>query len=317
MLLKSRINMTTETKVAVVGATGRVGREVVKLLASRGISVKCLVRFDPPTGSSSRTSLNTDATSYEVAEYFSSLEKVEMIKGHVGDVQSLKLLLKGCTACFALFGSTRFSKISDLWSRAEDNDPAHAKSVNYVGVQNILQAAKESKTCKRIVRITGKGESPWSIFSILLNTLGSMGKGWNYEGEQLLRNNTVVDYTIIRPGRLVDTLENRNKVLALKDNGGDLKVSSVARSDIALLCVECLNFPNTARSTLVAMNVAAGEGEDTYLPLLAKVKPDTRDFPQTLIAEHKRAVRSTMVALAAVSVSMAVAMFSITKSFLK
>lgn len=68
---------TAETrKVAVIGATGRVGREVVKLLVSRGISVACLVRFDPPP--SSRTSLNPDATSYEVAEYLSSLEKVEL-----------------------------------------------------------------------------------------------------------------------------------------------------------------------------------------------------------------------------------------------
>lgn len=117
----------------------------------------------------------------------------------------------------------------------------------------------------------------------------------------------------------MDSLENNNnkKVLALKDNGGDLKVSAVSRSDIAMLCVECLNFPNTARSTLVAMNVEPGEGEETYLPLLAKVKPDTRDFPPTLIEEHKRAVRSTVVVVAAVSFSMTAAIVSLVRPFLK
>lgn len=44
----------------------------------------------------------------------------------------------------------------------------------------------------------GKGEDPWSVFSILINGLGSMAKAWNYEGEQLLRSCKDVDYTIVR-----------------------------------------------------------------------------------------------------------------------
>ena len=34
-----------------------------------------------------------------------------------------------------------------------------------------------------------------------------------------------------------------------------------------------------------------GEGEETYAPLLAKVKPDSREFPETLLSEHKKAAR--------------------------
>ena len=44
-----------------------------------------------------------------------------------------------------------------------------------------------------------EGETPWSIFSILINLLGSHAKTWNYEGERLLRASDV-DYTIVRPG---------------------------------------------------------------------------------------------------------------------
>ena len=46
-------------------------------------------------------------------------------------------------------------------------DPTHSKSINYEGVRTIIQAAQASGTCGRVVRITGKGETPWSVLSIL------------------------------------------------------------------------------------------------------------------------------------------------------
>lgn len=173
-----------------------------------------------------------------------------------------------------------------------ERDPAHPKNVNYVGIQNIIEAARASKTCKRIVRITGKGENPWSLFSILINMLGSFAKAWNYEGEQLLRNCEDVDYTIIRPGVMKQEQPDnaRLKNLALVDNGGDLKVSSVAYTNIATLCIQVLDYPNAARATLCAMNVNNGQGEETYVPLLLQVKPDRRTFPANMMMRHIQAV---------------------------
>ncbi len=82
----------------------------------------------------------------------------------------------------------------------------------------------------------------------------------------------------------------KEKVFALGDNGKDLKVSPVRHADIAALCIACLEYPNAARATLTAMNVPEGEGECSYGPLLTAVSPDSREFPPSLIAEHKRAV---------------------------
>ena len=118
-----------------------------------------------------------------------------------------------------------------------------------------------------------------------------MAKAWNYEGEQLLRTCPDVEYTIIRPGVMGKDDIPTGKVLALADNGQDLPTSAVTHSQIAGLCVECLNYPNTARSTLTAMNVEPGTGEDSYAPLLSKVTSDTRSFPNSLLEEHKRAAR--------------------------
>lgn len=166
----------------------------------------------------------------------------------------------------------------------------HAKQVNYEGIRNILEAAKASGTCKRIVRITGNGENPFQFFSILINLLGSFAKAWNYEGEEVLRNCTDVDYTIIRPGIMKQDKPASGKVLALRDNGQPLKVSAIPYTNIAQLCIECLDYPNTARTTLTAMTVPDPEGETSWGPLLSKVESDTRKFPASFLAEHKRAV---------------------------
>jgi hypothetical protein len=74
--------------VAVIGATGKLGREVVQQLSSRGMPVKCLIRqTEPPP-------------------YLAELSGVEFVKGDVGDVDSLALLLSGTQACLAVYGAT-------------------------------------------------------------------------------------------------------------------------------------------------------------------------------------------------------------------
>ena len=139
--------------------------------------------------------------------------------------------------------------------------------------------------------------------------LGSFAKAWNYEGEELLRQQKDVDYTIIRPGVMstpTDNAQTTGKVLLLNDNGNDLPVTPIQHSDIANLCIECLKYPNTARSTLSAMKVKDGDsdtstgGEETYGPLLAKVKPDMTNFPYSLMEENEISVRKGVLVLGGV-----------------
>merc|ERR1711957_745740 len=119
------------------------------------------------------TTLTKTTPKDQVEKYFSTLPNVEITYGDVTDPKALLGLMADCDACLSLHGAKRMSKLSDLWTDNSDTDPTHSKQVNYVGVLNMIEAARRSKTCKRIVRITGKGESPDSIFSILLNALGS------------------------------------------------------------------------------------------------------------------------------------------------
>ncbi len=162
--------------------------------------------------------------------------------------------------------------------------------INYIGVKNIIDAAKESDKKPRIVRLTGKGEDPFSIFSILINMLGCLAKGWNYEGEALLRDSGL-DYTIIRPGILNREYQEEKNARMLKDNGENLKVSLVSYTQIAEVCMNCLSYDNTKKSTLTVMNVGENEGEAEYGPLLEKVESDKREFPTSLISKHRAGAR--------------------------
>jgi len=282
-------------KIAIVGATGRLGREVVNNLSSKGIRSRCLIRSeDPPY-------------------FLASLPNVEFVKGDVTNLECVNKLLEGCSSCLALHGATRKSKLTDIlpWVNPE-LDPAHPKNINYLGVRNIIEAARATKDCKRIVRITGKGETPWSIFSILINMFGSFAKAWNYEGEEVLRKCQDVDYTIIRPGVMKNVKPDKGKkILALADDGGNLKVSSVPYSTIADLCVQVLRYPNTARATLCAMNVPEGEGEVSYASFLQRVEPDRRIFPSSLMQQHVQAVRAGVFILLAAITSLVTGAVSI------
>lgn len=276
-------------KVAVTGTTGLLGRLVVQRLSNnKNIEVRALLRH--PIDNDVLPSIDKDAKSTQVALYLSKLPGVTMVAGDATDLESCKELVANCDAVIAAHGPVRPPPLQSLFCLLPESDPKHSRSVNYVAVQNLIDAAKASKTCKRIVRVTGKGEEPTQFFTVLINMLGNMAKAWNYEGEQLLRNSGV-DYTIIRPGVMGKDDIPSNKVLALADNGQDLKVTAVTHAQISDLCCDCLDYSNTAKSTLTAMNVEEGSGEESYAPLLAKVKSDSREFPSTLLEEHKRAAR--------------------------
>jgi len=277
--------------VAVTGSTGKLGRHVVQQLAEQGYAVRCLVR-DSPVGV--QPSGAPGASRRQVAAWLATLPGVELVPGDVTNPERVRALLRGCSACLAVHGARRPTRLGDLLPWVDETrDWTHSKRVNCEGVRNIIEAARAGGTCKRIVRVTGKGESPWSIFSVLINGLGSMAKAWNYEGERLLRACPDIDYTIVRPGVMGkgdERLEGAS--LALADNGGDLKVSPIPHRSVAELCVRCLGFPNAARATLCAMTAPPGEGEAAWEPLLARVAPDAREFPGgELLERHYLAVR--------------------------
>jgi len=315
----SAMTVGNKKLVAVTGGTGKLGRRAVVDLSKQGVPTRCLIRRDIPAD----TKPDLNGSSVEVAAYLKALPNVELVKGDVTNQESIEELMDGCTSVLSLHGpvpgSPWKSLLPPLLGGTKEDDPSHSRMINYVGLQFMVQAAKKaSSECSRIVRITGKGEDPYGFFSILINMLGNMAKAWNYEGEELLRQSGL-NYTIIRPG-IMSTEPCPGKVKALKDDGQDLPVSKVSYDQIASLVVECLDYDNAAKSTLTAMNVEDGQGEETYAPLLKLVQPDRRNFPSSLLAEHKNAARlgaAVLVAFAAVSAKIALGIGAKVFSLLK
>ena len=298
-------------QVAVIGTTGNVGRAVVKQLSKHNIPTRCLLRHDITNmndGSTSAADVTGLASSAQIAASLAKLDNVEMIKGDISDQSSIQELIEDCNIIFALQGPPRPKNplFSIFPFMTNPNDTSHPYMVNYIGVQNIIQAVKNgqmnrkdpSTPSPRVIRITAKGEEPFSAISILINMLGHLAKGWNYEGEQLLRESGL-DYTIIRPGLLKSSNEYEEppKARYLKDNGQDMRVSVVTYDQIADLCVDMIEYDNVKKSTLTVMNVDENEGEESYHGLLEKVSEDKRYFEPTLIAKHKMGARLGFISL--------------------
>lgn len=297
--------------VAIVGATGRLGREAVKILTDRNVPCTILLRKPVDPSITPPSNLDDDKiTKEEVAAHLAALPGVTVVVGDIVDERTCDELLRDSTACLALHGAVRRSKLSDLWSDASDTDPAHSKRVNYVAVQHLIKAAKRSKSCRRIVRITGKGETPDSVPSVLINALGSMAKAWNYQGELALRealgnDSSEVEYTIVRPGIMSQDGPGPGSVLSMADDGGDLPVTPVRYRDVAAVCCDCLCYDNAARCTLTVMTTTESDGTTTTVEqrlatLLGNVQPDRRDFPTDMLDRHRASVRKFLVRVATV-----------------
>lgn len=307
-------------KVAVIGTTGNIARTAIYQLSQANIPTRCLLRHDITSDDGTNNKKTIDNVSVtngddkkenissssrppppaEIASALSQLEHVEMVQGDITNRESILELIQGCDAVLCLQGPPRPNPFKSLFPFLSDpNDPRHPYMINYVGMQNVIDAVRQTPSVKRIVRLTGKGEQPFSVFTILINMLGCMAKAWNYQGEQLLRESGL-NYTIVRPGLLKSSKDYQipYKGKMIVDNGMDMKVSPVTYDQIAEVCIQSLCHDNCAESTLTVMNVDENQGEESYDTLLEKVQSDDKSrFKESLLEQHRMGARLGFVAV--------------------
>ena len=232
-------------KIAIIGSTGKLGSSIIKLLSKDNIPIKILNRYDYEYS-------NDMDKSYKLMKYYSKLPNIQIVNGDINNLDSLIYLLKDCDTCLSLQGTNRITRFTDIFNIKKVL--SHPININYYGIKNLLYAANITNT-KHIIRISGNGENPWKLITIIMNTFGSMNKAWNYAGECELRNNyklyTNISYTIIRPGIMVKKLKES---LEIKDNGNYLPITKVSYNDIANLCISCINNNDLKNTTLTVMS---------------------------------------------------------------
>ncbi|MBL8762918.1 MAG: NAD(P)H-binding protein [Phycisphaerae bacterium] len=156
--------MSEAGAIAVTGATGFVGRHVVRALLARGRSVRGLVR----DAAKARAVLPASDT------------RLTLVRGDLDDDAAVRSLLAGASACVHTVGIIR-----------EEGRNTFAR-VHVEFTRRVLSAAAASGAARRFVLISALGVHPDGP---------SAYQRTKFEGETLVRRSGL-DWTILRPGMI-------------------------------------------------------------------------------------------------------------------
>jgi uncharacterized protein YbjT (DUF2867 family) len=213
-------SMKGET-VVVAGATGRTGKEVVKLLREQGVKVRGFSR--------------------KVDEARAAMPDVEWVAADVRDAKSMQGIAKGADRMVIALGSNSF------------RDPANKpEEVDDAGVARLAAEAKAAGL-KQVVLVSSAGVTRppqgEERFAKLMNAVMNS----KLRGEDALRNSGV-PYTVLRPVGLWDKPAGQMGIALVP---GDPPISAmIARADVAAVAVQALVDPAARNKTVMILNVA-------------------------------------------------------------
>lgn len=206
-------------KVAIFGATGKTGLELVKRALDKGHTVTVLVR---------------DSTRIQ--------EKAGVLKvvtGDVNDSASVELCVKGQDAVICALGSKDLFKNSKIRSN---------------GTINIIKAMKKWDVQRLVVMSAmGVGES-WSNLSLLNKLFFAIlmpAARQDHESQESAVKTSGLDWTIIRPSGLKDTPHTG---VYLVGENIRAKTAVISRGDVADLMLYALETKTYTRLALTITN---------------------------------------------------------------
>jgi nucleoside-diphosphate-sugar epimerase len=166
--------MTENKCIAVFGATGKVGREFVKMALDSGYSLRVLVR------KRSSFELNND-------------NRVEVVEGDATNAEDVTAVVAGSDVVVSVLGN-----------------PSRNVQIMSNATENIMKAAAEQSNPPRCLMISsvGVGGSSWLI-KISLTLIGGRAGFKDYEdAEARVRGETIVPFIVVRPYALTDKPAN-------------------------------------------------------------------------------------------------------------
>jgi uncharacterized protein YbjT (DUF2867 family) len=226
--------------VLVAGATGLTGQQVVQHLKKDGYRVVALAR-DPDKA---RAQLGAD---------------IEIRKGDVKDPATLVPAMSGVDAV-----------ISSIGARGKDG-PDRPEMVDYQGVVNLVDAAKKADV-GQFVMVSSRGVTQTDH---PLNKMFGNVLTWKLKGEDYLRASGL-PYTIVRPGGLLNEPAGKGEVIFEQGDrrfGGS--TLSIAREDVAIVCVQALKYPE-AKFRTFEIHRAQGTPVTDWQAKFASLKPESK-----------------------------------------
>lgn len=231
-------------KVLVAGATGGVGKAVVKQLVDQGIECRALVRDGLKAS----------------RELPSTMDGMQIMEGNVYNYRDCARAVEGCNAVICCTGPTdRF-------------DPLQPFKVDFEGNSNLAAAAKAAGV-KKFVLVTSIG-----VDDVLfpLNLLWGV-LFWKKQGELAVQRSGL-DYTILRPGGLVTESQSGRGEGGLMAGPPDTfglpprrRPGSILRSLVAEGCIAALVTPE-ARCKIVEVIQSKEEPNRPWAEVFASVQ---------------------------------------------
>jgi uncharacterized protein YbjT (DUF2867 family) len=202
--------------VVVAGATGRMGKLVVKHLKAEGYEVRAMVR-----------SLEKGRQVFG--------EDVTLVRADVTEPTTLPPLLAGADFVISAIGVS---------GRGE----ASPKDVDYGGSLALIDASK-SAGIKKFIMVTSGGVTWWTH---PINWFSGDVLKWKRKAEQYLRVSGLT-HVIVRPnGGLTNKPGNSNKIIFTQNDG--FPSSSISRDDVAIVCVKALMHKEANNKTFEVKN---------------------------------------------------------------
>lgn len=205
-------------KIAIFGATGGIGIELVKQALERGHSVTALVR-NPAQSADKGNGLT-------------------VMTGDIHDVASVERCIQGQDAVICALGSRDLKKTM----------------IRTEGTVNIISAMKQNNV-KRLFVVSAMGvEDSWNSLSMvnkLFFALLLKSTREDHEAQEAAVKASGLDWTIIRPSRLVDT--PRTGVYSVGENIR-AKTSQIPRADVAGLIFKELEHNSLLRKAVTITN---------------------------------------------------------------
>ena len=189
--------------IFVAGATGQTGRQIVKQLVERNISVKALVR--------------------DLDKAKSILpDSAELILGDVLKPETFNRHLEDCDVLICATGAS------------PSLDPTGPYQVDYQGTKNLVDLAKENNINRFILvssLCVSKFFHPLNLFWLVLY--------WKKQAEAYIQASGL-NYTIVRPGGLKNEDNSDSIVMESADT---LFEGSIPRAKVAQVCIEAIFQP--------------------------------------------------------------------------
>lgn len=196
--------MDNSSKIAIIGGTGKVGRHIAARAIEKGYHVRMLVR-------------NPEKVLYKN-------NKIEIVKGQVQEIESIRELLKDCQVVINTFGQP--PKEGPIYSKVTATIFNVMKDLNisrYIGVSGGSLTIKEDK--KSMINRFGA-----KMFEVIFP---QMMKDKKLEWELLL-NNKQIKWTLLRLPFVKDSLTSNQ----LKENLTDMPGTKITNLDIATFIID-------------------------------------------------------------------------------